>query len=122
MKIAAGDAAIVYTGPEVLLLCKIPDDQDDIPNKQQAANAGSKRLLYRKGGIFDLSKVIDCSYGQKVCTVLSPFPSVQFFWDSSDRWSVLLQPTGELITRTVTHRTQILVCLGFVASLCTVSS
>ncbi|GBE60634.1 tRNA methyltransferase complex GCD14 subunit [Babesia ovata] len=97
MEIAPGDPAILYTGPEGLLLCQIPEKQGIIGNKQQAANAGDKRLLHRKGDIFDLCKVIGRQYGQK------------FFWDSvADRWSVLLQPTGELITRTVTHRTQIL--------------
>ncbi|CDR94195.1 hypothetical protein, conserved [Babesia bigemina] len=97
MEIAPGDPAILYTGPEGLLLCQIPEYQGVIGNKQQAANSGDKRLLHRKGDIFDLCKVIGRQYGQK------------FFWDSvADRWSVLLQPTGELITRTVTHRTQIL--------------
>ncbi|GFE54818.1 tRNA methyltransferase complex GCD14 subunit [Babesia ovis] len=97
MEIAAGDAAILYTGPQILLTCIIPEDLSEVGAKQQAANTGDKRILHRKGGIFDLRKVVGKQYGQK------------FFWDSvSDRWSVLLQPTGELITRTVTHRTQIL--------------
>ncbi|ORM41684.1 tRNA (adenine(58)-N(1))-methyltransferase catalytic subunit TRMT61A [Babesia sp. Xinjiang] len=97
MEIVAGDAAILYTGPQILIRCKIPEAEGEIPVKQQAANVKDKRVLHRKGGIFDLRKVLGKQYGQK------------FFWDSvADRWSVLLQPTCELITRTVTHRTQIL--------------
>ncbi|KAK1443636.1 tRNA methyltransferase catalytic subunit gcd14 like protein [Babesia gibsoni] len=96
MKIAEGDNVVVYTGPEAIVLCKITDKAREIRNKQQAANVGDKQLIHRKGAIFDLSKAIGASYGQK------------FFWDSSKRWSALLHPTGELITRTITHRTQIL--------------
>nr|BAN64456.1 conserved hypothetical protein [Babesia bovis] len=78
-------------------MCKVPEDLSEIKEKQQAANIGDERILHRKGGIFDLRKVVGKQYGQK------------FYWDSvANRWSVILQPTGELITRTVTHRTQIL--------------
>ncbi|UKK01553.2 guanidinoacetate N-methyltransferase [Theileria orientalis] len=98
MPIQPGDPVIIFGGPNKIHLTQIPSENEMIENKQSEANVGNERLIHNRNGIFDLVDCIGKEYGQKL------------FWDSGKKthWVVPLRPTPELITKSITHRTQIL--------------
>ncbi|AFZ80630.1 tRNA methyltransferase complex GCD14 subunit containing protein [Theileria equi strain WA] len=98
MKIKRGDLVIIFGGPNKIYLAQVPKDENEIQNKQLEANLGNQRLIHNRNGIFDLATCIGKEYGQKI------------FWDPDKKghWVVILKPTPELITKSITHHTQIL--------------